>query len=301
MGVDERLHAEIRIGKEVLARAVEAYRKIRATRCVTWSRISTTSIRRPTWSSARRSRKSIATASSLVKCRGRAEGAPCAQQLRIRRHLPGSESVHHGRLERLLRGRLEGPVYTFAAASRERRSAQTAMHIIADGPAQLLAPILSFQRRRSSGAICRRGSSTFGSHRAVSDQAGARVVRRPVTLLQQVGTYCPHCANACSLTRSCFARTSRSAFVAGVSSFGAPARFLRSSTPTRRSCRCSSSCPGRAQRVGVGHRIDNRPSRSNARAAWANAAGATFRSNGARVGGSKVTVATSACRADHGH
>jgi isoleucyl-tRNA synthetase len=35
-------------------------------------------------------------------------------------------------------------LYTFAARSRERRSAQTAMYTIADGLARLLAPILSF-------------------------------------------------------------------------------------------------------------------------------------------------------------
>lgn len=35
-------------------------------------------------------------------------------------------------------------LYTFAATSRERRSAQTAMCIVADGLARLLAPILSF-------------------------------------------------------------------------------------------------------------------------------------------------------------
>jgi isoleucyl-tRNA synthetase len=35
-------------------------------------------------------------------------------------------------------------LYTFAARSRERRSAQTAMYLIADGLARLLAPILSF-------------------------------------------------------------------------------------------------------------------------------------------------------------
>src|SRR5207244_1242187 len=33
---------------------------------------------------------------------------------------------------------------TFAAASKERRSAQTAMYLMADGLARLLAPILSF-------------------------------------------------------------------------------------------------------------------------------------------------------------
>jgi isoleucyl-tRNA synthetase len=35
-------------------------------------------------------------------------------------------------------------LYTFAARSRERRSAQTAMYVMADGIARLLAPILSF-------------------------------------------------------------------------------------------------------------------------------------------------------------
>src|SRR5687768_9011491 len=35
-------------------------------------------------------------------------------------------------------------LYTFAARSKERRSAQTALYVIADGLARLLAPILSF-------------------------------------------------------------------------------------------------------------------------------------------------------------
>jgi isoleucyl-tRNA synthetase len=35
-------------------------------------------------------------------------------------------------------------MYTFAAGSRERRSAQTTMHVLVDGLARLLAPILSF-------------------------------------------------------------------------------------------------------------------------------------------------------------
>ena len=35
-------------------------------------------------------------------------------------------------------------LYTFAARSRERRSAQSAMYIMADGLARLVAPILSF-------------------------------------------------------------------------------------------------------------------------------------------------------------
>src|ERR1700712_549938 len=35
-------------------------------------------------------------------------------------------------------------LYTFAARSRERRSAQTAMYLMADGLTRLMAPILSF-------------------------------------------------------------------------------------------------------------------------------------------------------------
>src|SRR5262245_63465468 len=35
-------------------------------------------------------------------------------------------------------------MYTFAARSRERRSGQTAMYLMADGLTRLLAPILSF-------------------------------------------------------------------------------------------------------------------------------------------------------------
>ena len=38
-------------------------------------------------------------------------------------------------------------LYTFAARSKERRSAQTAMYVIADGLTRLIAPILSFRRQ----------------------------------------------------------------------------------------------------------------------------------------------------------
>lgn len=40
---------EVRVGKEILARTVEASRKLRRTRCATAWRTSTTSTRRPTW------------------------------------------------------------------------------------------------------------------------------------------------------------------------------------------------------------------------------------------------------------
>src|SRR5438094_6043942 len=46
-------------------------------------------------------------------------------------------------------------LYTFAARSPERRSAQTAMFIMADGLTRLMAPILSFTAG-SCGGICRR-------------------------------------------------------------------------------------------------------------------------------------------------
>ena len=47
-------------------------------------------------------------------------------------------------LERLLPRRFKDCLYTFAARAAERRSAQTAMYLMADGLTRLLAPILSF-------------------------------------------------------------------------------------------------------------------------------------------------------------
>ena len=44
-------------------------------------------------------------------------------------------------------------LYTFAPRSRERRSAQTAMYVMADGLARLIAPILCIYRRRTVGFL----------------------------------------------------------------------------------------------------------------------------------------------------
>ena len=78
-------------------------------------------------------------------------------------------------------------LYTFAARSRERRSAQTAMYLMADGLTRLLAPILSFTadelwrylpgRARGVGAH-RRCFPTRPSSSALVDREPARALGR---------------------------------------------------------------------------------------------------------------------------
>ena len=134
---------EIRLSKEILARVVEAYRKIRNTlryllanlydfdpaadRCRT----------RP----ARRGR----SLHPGPLRRGGAAHARRLRELRLRHDLPGrSTQFATVDLSAFYADVSKDRLYTFAALSRERRSAQTAMYLMADGLTRLMAPILSF-------------------------------------------------------------------------------------------------------------------------------------------------------------
>jgi isoleucyl-tRNA synthetase len=133
---------EIRVGKEILARAVEAYRKIRNTL-----------------------RYLLA---NLYDFDPAADAVAPRQLEEVDRYILARYSDVAGRILDAYDGYDYGTIfqalngfttvdlsafyadvskdrlYTFAARSRERRSAQTAMYIMADGLTRLVAPILSF-------------------------------------------------------------------------------------------------------------------------------------------------------------
>jgi isoleucyl-tRNA synthetase len=133
---------EIRLSKEILARVVEAYRKIRNTL-----------------------RYLVA---NLYDFDPAADRVPVAQMEEIDRYVLGRyaevgrrilkayEDYDYGTifnalntfatvdLSAIYNDVSKDRLYTFAAKSRERRSAQTAMFIVADGLTRLMAPILTF-------------------------------------------------------------------------------------------------------------------------------------------------------------
>jgi isoleucyl-tRNA synthetase len=133
---------EIRLGKEILARAVEAYRKIRNTLRILLG--------------------------NLYDFDPAVDRVPSAQLEEVdryilakyaevgRRILRAYEEYDYGTIFQALNTFTtldlsalyvdisKDRLYTFTARSRERRSAQTAMYVMADGLTRLMAPILSF-------------------------------------------------------------------------------------------------------------------------------------------------------------
>jgi isoleucyl-tRNA synthetase len=133
---------EIRLGKEVLARAVEAYRKFRNT-------LRYLSANLYDFDPALHTVKpgELEEVDRYVLARYGDVGT---------RVLQAYAAYDYGTIFQALNTFLtvdlsafyadvtKDRMYTFAAGSRERRSAQTAMHQIADGLTRLLAPILAF-------------------------------------------------------------------------------------------------------------------------------------------------------------
>jgi isoleucyl-tRNA synthetase len=133
---------EIRLSKEILARAVEAYRKIRNTLRY--------------------------LAANLYDFDPAADRVPHGEMEEVDRYilaryaevagrvLRAYEDYDYGTIFQALNGFTtvdlsslyndisKDRMYTFGAHSRERRSAQTAMYVMADGLTRLMAPILSF-------------------------------------------------------------------------------------------------------------------------------------------------------------
>ena len=133
---------EIRLGREVLARAAEAYRKIRNTLRYLIANLydftpATDALELPQLEEV--DRYILARYGEIA--------------LKVRR---AYASYEYGTIFQAINAFAtvdlsafyadvsKDRLYTFAARSRERRSAQTAMFVIADGLARLLAPILSF-------------------------------------------------------------------------------------------------------------------------------------------------------------
>ena len=122
--------------------SIEAYRKIRNT--LRYLLVEPVRLR-----SGRRSRAARRACRRWIGTRSRATARSARdvldayESLRLPDDLPGDQPVRDGGSQRVLRGRLEGSaLHVCGRRRRERRSAQTAMYMIADGLMRLLAPIL---------------------------------------------------------------------------------------------------------------------------------------------------------------
>jgi isoleucyl-tRNA synthetase len=130
---------EIRLGKQIIARVVEAYRKIRNTlRYLASNLYDFDPIDRvplPQMEAVDRYAlaRYAAAATTVVDAYGRYDYPTIFQTINQFTTVDLSAFYADVSKDRL---------YTFGAASRERRSAQTAMYTIADGLVRLLAPIL---------------------------------------------------------------------------------------------------------------------------------------------------------------
>ena len=161
--------------------------------------------------------------------------------------LPGTifqtrQPVRDGRPERVLRRRSKDRLYTFAAASRERRSAQTAMYIMADGLARLLAPILSFtadELWRLSPGRARANRCTWRCFRRESWRRWS--IPGSLARWEQADRACA----TRSLAQIEPLRKDKqigSSLQAQGRPVGRRRRTSRSSSATRTTCRCCSSC-----------------------------------------------------------
>jgi isoleucyl-tRNA synthetase len=131
---------ELRVGKQILARVVEAYRKFRNTLRYLVSNLydfDTAADRLPLDQLQGVDRYILSrygvTAAAVIDAYARYDYPDIFQ--RLNKFLTVDLSAFYADVSK-------DTLYTLAARSRERRSAQTAMFIMADGLARLLAPIL---------------------------------------------------------------------------------------------------------------------------------------------------------------
>jgi isoleucyl-tRNA synthetase len=133
---------EIRVGKEILARVVEAYRKLRNTLRYLLANLydfDPVADRLPYGELEEVDRFILARYAQLAE--HMLDGYEAYDYSTICQALNAFTTVD---LSAFYADVTKDRVYTFAARSRERRSAQTTMYIMADGLTRLLAPILSF-------------------------------------------------------------------------------------------------------------------------------------------------------------
>ncbi|MBM3772718.1 MAG: isoleucine--tRNA ligase [Acidimicrobiia bacterium] len=133
---------EIRISKEILARGVEAYRKIRNTLRYLVANLydfdpAVDSVRREEMEEVDRYMlaKYSELATRILRAYAAYDWSTAFQAINTFTTVDLSAFYADVSKDRL---------YTFAARSKERRSGQTALYIIADGLTRLLAPILTF-------------------------------------------------------------------------------------------------------------------------------------------------------------
>jgi isoleucyl-tRNA synthetase len=132
---------EVRLGKEVLARTIEAYRKIRNTFRYLLSNLYDFD---PATDRIARERMLAVDRYALSDVR-EASGRRAAgvRRVRLSVDLPLDQCVRHRGPERVLPGRVEGSPLHVRRRIARAAFAQTAVYVIADGLARLVAPILS--------------------------------------------------------------------------------------------------------------------------------------------------------------
>ena len=240
---------EIRLSKEILARVVEAYRKIRNTLRYLRRRTSTTSIRRPTGCRARQLEEVDRYILARYADAGQPDPARPTRSTTTRTIFQALNAFATVDLSAFYADVSKDRLYTFAARSPERRSAQTAMYLMADGLTRLMAPILSVHGRRAV-AVPARAPREESVH--IARVPGRRRARRaaPTRSCSSAGRSWSRCASRCSPRSSRCARTSRSA-----------ARCRRRSCcrPRRPSSRCSSATPGELPMLFIVSEVELRP------------------------------------------
>ena len=199
---------EIRLSKEILARVVEAYRKIRNT-----LRYLLANLYDFDPAVDRVDRGQLEEVDRYILARYADVG---------QRILRAYETYDYGTIFQALNAFAtvdlsafyadvsKDRLYTFAARSRERRSAQTAMYLMADGLTRLMAPILSFTADELWRFLPGR-ARRVGAHGALPDGGRARGARATRELLERWTKLDRRSASGCSRRSSRCGRTSRSA------------------------------------------------------------------------------------------
>jgi isoleucyl-tRNA synthetase len=133
---------EIRVSKEILARVVEAYRKIRNT-----LRYLLANLYDFDPSTDRLATDRLEEVDQYILARYANVAGEILSAYEVYDYGTICQTINAfttGDLSAFYADVSKDRLYTFAARSRERRSAQTAMYVMADGLTRLLAPILSF-------------------------------------------------------------------------------------------------------------------------------------------------------------
>jgi isoleucyl-tRNA synthetase len=140
---------EIRVGKEILARVVEAYRKLRNTLRYLLANLYDFD---PTTDAVPLAR--LEEVDRYILARYADIGLRALKAYEMYDYSPIAQALTQFAtvdLSALYNDISKDRLYTFAAKSSERRSAQTAMYLMVDGLTRLLAPILSFTAEEAWG------------------------------------------------------------------------------------------------------------------------------------------------------